>query len=165
MNRVSSKLLQRRKYYNPLIEISEFRLRPMHLRFSSFASVLATSSAWIPAADNLLSSRTCQLSSLTFPPSRTYSDFSLKSTVADEEVNTPALIPQGKPVADGHVVSSFKGGFIAVRVDDDIADILANPEVVDTTKKLLPKESKSSSLGESLKIVHSDSDKSDVLAL
>jgi hypothetical protein len=156
MNRVSSKLLPRSKYCNPLVHIAPFRLRSMNLRFSSFASVLATSSAWIPAADTLFSRRTCQFSSSTFPPSRTYSDFSLQSTVAPEEVTPPALSPQGKPVADGHVVSSFKGGFIAIRVDDDIADILATPKVVDTTK-VLPRDNTSSSLGEWFEISHSDS--------
>mmetsp|Transcript_107866 Transcript_107866/g.302043 ORF Transcript_107866/g.302043 Transcript_107866/m.302043 type:complete len:684 (-) Transcript_107866:38-2089(-) len=151
MSLAFSRLLQRSKYSNlRLTEIPPFRLACMNLRFSTFVSVLATSSAWIPTSKTIVSTTTpCQSPSLSFPPSRRYSDFSLKSTVAPEaeEVTSPALSPQGKPIADGHVVSSFKGGFVAIRVDDDIAEILAaTPEVVDTTN-LLPKDSTKSSLG------------------
>ena len=147
MNSLVSRLIPRNKYCKPLFQISTFRPGPMNLRFASVVSVLATSSAWIPPS-NTLSIKTCQPPSLSFPRSRaSYSDFSRKSTAIPEEVASPALSPQGKPVADGHVVSAFKGGFIAIRVDDDIAQLLtSSPEIVDTTKKIL-KESKSSSLG------------------
>lgn len=61
----------------------------------------------------------------------------------------PALVPQGKAIADGHVVSSFRGGLIAVRVDDDIADVLAvaAPEIVDPGQVLPRGISSKSSLG------------------
>ena len=51
-------------------------------------------------------------------------------------------------MADGHVVSSFQGGLIAVRVDDDFTEVLPSgtPLVVAPTNPL-QKENTKSSLG------------------
>ena len=59
-----------------------------------------------------------------------------------------SLTREGKVVADGHVVSSFQGGLIAVRVDDDFTEVLPSgtPLVVAPTNPL-QKENTKSSLG------------------
>jgi len=60
----------------------------------------------------------------------------------------PSLTREGNVVADGHVVSSFQGGLIAVRVDDDFTEVIPSgtPLVVAPTNPL-QKENTKSSLG------------------
>jgi hypothetical protein len=56
------------------------------------------------------------------------------------------LRPKGKTIAEGSLVSVFRGGLLAVRIiDDDIAEVKDTPEIEDTTKPP-PKSSKASSL-------------------
>jgi hypothetical protein len=56
------------------------------------------------------------------------------------------LRPKGKTIAEGSLVSIFRGGLLAVRIiDDEIAEVNDTPEIVDLTKSL-PKSSKPSSL-------------------
>ena len=51
-------------------------------------------------------------------------------------------------MADGHVVSSFQGGLIAVRVDDDFTEVLpSGTPLVVTPMNPLQKENTKSSLG------------------
>jgi hypothetical protein len=75
---------------------------------------------------------------------------SLSSSEGTTGAATPALTRlQGKVVAYGHVVSSFPGGLLSVRVDEDFVEALPVdiPLVIDPTN-VLPKENKStSSLG------------------
>jgi hypothetical protein len=67
----------------------------------------------------------------------------LQSTMAPEDVMP--LRPKGKTIAEGSLVSVFRGGLMAVRIiDDEIAEINDTPEIVDMTKPL-PKSLKPSS--------------------
>jgi hypothetical protein len=90
---------------------------------------------------------------------------SLQSTpVADDVIETQdshhdaMLEPErnGKPIAKGSIVSSFQGGLVAVRVDDDLTNDQQEeeqqPEIIDTTKSLpksaaSKKKSSSNTLG------------------
>lgn len=117
----------------------------MKLRYTTLAAALATSSAWVqaPFVNSDLSRGVIQhqFSKLTV---RQMSDSSaLKSTAVPEEVlPTASLTPTGKTIAEGAVVSFFRGGLAAVRVnDDDFTEPSQSPEVLDTTKSL-PKELK-----------------------
>jgi hypothetical protein len=123
----------------------------MNLRFSTLASALVSTSAWVTTTDTHLSatgSKAYQLSSSARLTRQFLSSVALHSTVTpQEDVTSPALVPEGKPIADGFVVSSFKGGLVAVRVDDDITEVLSkSPEVLDTTNSF-PPASKPANLG------------------
>jgi hypothetical protein len=65
-------------------------------------------------------------------------------------------VRKGKPIARGYIVSAFRGGLVAVRVDDDLSndvDFDVDPAIVDTTKSLLEIKktpSSSNTLGTSL---------------
>ena len=122
----------------------------MNLKYSiAFAGALAqSSSAWvhrpIPGAG------ICRIKSETFDVSfRSMSTFTLQSAATTtEEVDKAApLLPGGKPIAEGSVVSAFRGGLVAVRIEDEIMEEVDDtPDIVDTTNSL-PKNAKSSSLG------------------
>lgn len=83
----------------------------------------------------------------------TSSKTSLQSAVIDDVLETPqtpkadkTLTPAvGKPIAKGPIISTFKGGLVAARVDDDLEsdDVSLDPNIVDTTQSL-PKAKKSS---------------------
>lgn len=109
---------------------------------------MSTCAAWTHNARLGVHRESPLLKSSFFEISRPYSCSSLMATVAPEGTSSSAaLTPKGKPVAEGQIVASFKGGLVAVRVDDDSIDpSRQTPEVIDMTKTL-PKASKSSSLG------------------
>ena len=70
----------------------------------------------------------------------------LRSTVVPEGVAaSQAASPIGKTIAEGSVVSFFRGGLLAVKIDDD-DDVL--PNALDTSSKNTSDNSKFSSLGE-----------------
>ena len=119
----------------------------MNLKYAAFAGALAqSSSAWmhrpIPGAVCRIRSETADLSF------RSMSTFTLQSAATTEEADTAApLLPGGKPIAEGSVVSAFRGGLVAVRIEDEIMEEVDDtPDIVDTTNSL-PKNAKSSSLG------------------
>lgn len=151
MNRAFSTILPRsKKFTKRLVQIPLLPSQTMNLKFSTLASVLATGSAWVPTWNAPLSTSTSvyHLPSTCSAP-RSFGNIALRSTVTpSEEIKTPALSPQGKPIADGQIVSSFKGGLIAVRIDDDLTEVLSkSSDVLDTTNPFL-KDNKSSSFGE-----------------
>jgi hypothetical protein len=130
----------------PLISVRNLLFRrpienipPMKLRFTSLAAVLAGSSAWLqaPLTNRAVSRGAIQHASPKLTV-RLMSDSALRSTVVPEEVGTTsALTPTGKPIAEGSVVSFFRGGLVAVRLNDDEVDLPGqSPEVVQTTNSL-----------------------------
>ena len=68
----------------------------------------------------------------------------VEETHIEEEQNRqpkPQEERKGKPIAKGSIVSSYQGGLVAVRVDDDLTndqeeEVVLEPEVIDTTKSL-----------------------------
>lgn len=117
----------------------------MNLKYAAFASALVKTSAWVhrplPGAIfriqhdfSVLSDRYIRTSAL--------------NSVAVPDVHTAVpLVPGGNPIAEGSVVSSFRGGLVAVRIDDEITETDDTPDVVDTTNTLPKNEKSSSSLG------------------
>jgi hypothetical protein len=55
-----------------------------------------------------------------------------------QEEQSPTVRSIGKAIAKGSIVSSFRGGLVAVRVDDDLMTEDPSPQVVDTTRSLPP---------------------------
>lgn len=76
---------------------------------------------------------------------QTVRNLALHATVAPDF--NSALVPNGTPIAEGHVVSTFGGGLIAVQVDDDDIDPTGGALEIDDTTKSLPQVQKGSSLG------------------
>jgi hypothetical protein len=84
------------------------------------------------------------------------SSFLLHSTMAEDVIETPsqqeeassseAKFSPGKPIAKGSIINTFRGGLVAVRVDDDLLNDIA-PQIVDTTKSLPPTKAASNTLG------------------
>ena len=126
----------------------------MKLRYSILAPAMASSLAWQQMMPSTLawtsSPRVGQYIRRPFSSSPAVaSSIALRSTLVPEEVGTcPALSPTGKTVAEGSVVSFFKGGLAAVKVDedDDLLQPGASSNVVDTTKSL-PKDMSKSTAG------------------
>lgn len=147
MNRVSS-ILARTVIFTrkPIEKISPNGI--MKLRYTALAAVVASSSAWLPPP-NLARPRAVRHAPSSKTGVRSMGDFVLQSTVAPEEVErTYALTPTGNPIAEGNVVSAFRGGLVAVKVDEEDINLSSatSPEVVDMTNSL-PKAEKSKSLG------------------
>jgi hypothetical protein len=120
--------------------ILSYTKRTMKLRYSAFsAAALASSSsvlvllsmrshAWNPTA--IYSRRyTSSISPFMYPfgesvpSSLSFSSSCLQSTVAPEDISKTttanALKPTGKSIAKGTVVSFFRGGLLAIQIDDD----------------------------------------------
>jgi hypothetical protein len=84
------------------------------------------------------------------------SSFLLHSTMAEDVIETPsqqgeassseAKCSPGNPIAKGSIINTFRGGLVAVRVDDDLLNDIA-PQIVDTTKSLPPTKAASNTLG------------------
>ena len=124
----------------------------MNLKHIAFAGALAqSSSAWVHRP--IPGAAVCRIkggtSDLSFRSMST--SFTLQSAATTEEVDKAApLLPGGKPIAEGSVVSAFRGGLVAVRIEDEIMEEVDDtPDIIDTTNSL-PKNAKSSSLGKKI---------------
>jgi hypothetical protein len=123
----------------------------MKLKYTALAAALANTSAWIhqplPRLVNSIGRIQSGNSNLSIRQIRGIST-QLKSTIVPEEIGTATpLVPDGKPIAEGSVVSIFKGGFFAIRIEDDFTEVDDSPEILDTTKSLPQPTKSSSSLG------------------
>jgi hypothetical protein len=79
---------------------------------------------------------------------------SLQSAVtADDILETqqneryPQVRAVGKAIAKGNIVSSFRGGLVAVRVDGDLMIEDPSPQLIDTTQSLPKAKTSSNTLG------------------
>ncbi|CAJ1942388.1 unnamed protein product [Cylindrotheca closterium] len=121
----------------------------MKIHSLALAGAFVQASAWMP---NIASKHNTLLSIVhqkrtthQSPVQKVQSQ--LHSTFTPEGIELPTpLVPTGNTIADGTVVSIFRGGFAAIRIKDDIDEAYATPQVVDTTGKL-PKSFKMNSLG------------------
>ena len=97
----------------------------MNLRFSTLAAVAVGSSAFLcPKVTNYYhgSSASHQIgfgSNVQQIQADAKSFFSLKAIAAPDLDSTAALTPSGDPLAEGSIVSVFKGGLVAVRLNDE----------------------------------------------
>ncbi|KAL3944246.1 MAG: hypothetical protein SGBAC_001689 [Bacillariaceae sp.] len=116
----------------------------MKLHSLALAGVFVQASAWMPSTprhNTLLSSINRKESSIRKVPKSV-----LHSTLTPEDIELPTpLIPTGNTIAEGTLVSFFRGGLAAIQIEEEMED-LSSPQVVDTTN-LLPKTMKSNSLG------------------
>ena len=125
----------------------------MNLRFASFAALVATSSAWSPPSVSMRRSilqnsprrqqNRQQQSSLQV---RQFSNTMATRTALGSALAAPDAT-SGKPIAMGSIVNVFKGGLVAVRIDDDLSAVNISlevnlPEVVDPSESV-PDELKS----------------------
>jgi len=114
---------------------------PMKLQFSKWAVLLLStsrySSAWTQRNTPIYQSATSSSSSSFFMSKSAFSSMDDDSKIATLSLSVPPpeetttmkktmkmmMIPQeGNVVADGQIVSSFRGGLISVRVDDDFVE-------------------------------------------
>lgn len=123
----------------------------MKLQSLALAGAIVQSSAWLPSPSrhtSTLSSSIERIQRGHDSVQNIHSSTFLRSTLTPEDIDIPnPLVPTGKRIAEGTVVSVFRGGLAAVRIDDEIVEEVDDtPEVVDTTN-LLPKNINSNSLG------------------
>jgi hypothetical protein len=83
-----------------------------------------------------------------------FSSSSLQSAVAADDIletqqeeRSPQLGAKGKAIAKGNIVSTFRGGFVAVRIDDDLMTEDPSPQVVDMAQSLPKAKTSSNTLG------------------
>lgn len=93
----------------------------MKLSFSVFAVSAVGASAWLqPTTTTHGMSRSEMRRQYSKGVITQFSGSALGSTCTPEEVTTvSALTATGKPIAEGTLVSFFRGGLVAIRVDDD----------------------------------------------
>jgi hypothetical protein len=97
--------------------------KTMKFQYSVLATALASSSALLEFAPSAhafapVSTRYHMQQSISCPSARSFSLNSLAAPEA-EVAPTPALTPTGKQMASGSVVSYFRGGLVAVKIDND----------------------------------------------
>ena len=141
----------------------------MNLRQATFAALVATSSAWLsPASTSTKRSihhgprrihqqqqQQRQRSKGTIIGSssllRQFTNSMTTKTALQSAVAAPSSSSSdataGRPIAMGSIVNVFRGGLVAVRVDDDLAKVALSlqvdlPEVVDPSQSV-PDEMKS----------------------
>ena len=150
----SRQILQDTKKYNATTQV-------MNLRFVSFAALAATSSAWISPApiSTKRSIRHCarkQHTPLSIRPfTKSTTKTALGSALAAPS-SSSSDATSGRPIAMGSIVNVFRGGLVAVRIDDDLSKVAISlevniPEVVDPSEsvpdELKSKKSSSDDLG------------------
>eukprot|EP00533_Pseudo-nitzschia_delicatissima_P006660 CAMPEP_0116080956 /NCGR_PEP_ID=MMETSP0327-20121206/1947_1 /TAXON_ID=44447 /ORGANISM="Pseudo-nitzschia delicatissima, Strain B596" /LENGTH=685 /DNA_ID=CAMNT_0003571673 /DNA_START=231 /DNA_END=2288 /DNA_ORIENTATION=- len=128
----------------------------MNLKFVSFAALAATSSAWSPTASisqkrSIHHSTQHQHRRSPFLP---YANTITTTTALGSALAAPSSssssssdATSGKPIAMGSIVNVFRGGLVAVRIDDDLSEVNISlkvdmPEVVDPSESV-PDELKS----------------------
>jgi hypothetical protein len=145
-------------------------IRIMKFQPTILTAVLAatghSTTAWMASMTHNHRNQNRQLSSLTTisclltdssPCRRTmavFSSSSLQSAVAADDIletqqeeRSPQVGAKGKAIAKGNIVSTFRGGFVAVRIDDDLLTEDPSPQVVDTTQSLPKVKTSSNTLG------------------
>eukprot|EP00980_Cylindrotheca_fusiformis_P008267 scaffold1736_cov127-Cylindrotheca_fusiformis.AAC.81 len=125
----------------------KFQRPTMNLRsIALLGALVKPSSAWLSRPGAGVESSLYRIqNSIGF---RSFTASTLQSTMVPEDVDVPTpLRPKGKTIAEGTLVSMFKGGLLAVRIDDEFVEAIETPEVIDATK-ILPKSGKNqASLG------------------
>ena len=126
----------------------------MNHRFASFAALVATSSAWTsPTSISMRRSIRHSTIQQHHPTSvRSFANTMATKTALGSALAAPASssssdATSGRPIATGSIVNAFRGGLVAVRIDDDLSvvDISLKvdvPEVVDPSDSV-PDELKS----------------------
>lgn len=153
----SRQIVQDTKKYNATTQV-------MNLRFASFAALAATSSAWISPApiSTKQSIRHCARKQHTPLSIRPFTKSATTKTALGSALAAPSSsssdATSGRPIAMGSIVNVFRGGLVAVRIDDDLSKVAISlevniPEVVDPSEsvpdELKSKKSSSDDLGTS----------------
>lgn len=130
---------------------SLLHLSPATMKLHSIALVGAlanSSSAWLQRPSASVMNPLYRIKNVG--STRSLSVSPLQSTMVPEDVDMPTpLRPKGKTIAEGSIVAMFRGGLLAVRINDDIVGVDDDPEIVDTTN-LLPPTSRPSNSGKTL---------------
>ncbi|KAG7360594.1 F0F1 ATP synthase subunit alpha [Nitzschia inconspicua] len=137
----------------------------MKFRSTAFTAMVATAghttSAWMGPLQHQHRQHHSLVSSIPTSVPRSQVSFystttrtSLKMAVAEDILDPPQTSATetersaaGKPIAKGPIISAFRGGLVAVRVDDDLSTDFFDPEVVDTTQLLPKPKATSNNLG------------------
>lgn len=135
----------------------------MNLRYASLAALVATSSAWVSPASVSMErlirhgARQQQHRPLL---NRPFATCTKTETALGSALAAPSSsgATSGRPIAMGSIVNVFRGGLVAVRIDDDLSKVAISlevniPEVVDPSEsvpeEMKSKKSSSDDLGES----------------
>ncbi len=136
----------------------------MNLRFASFAALAATSSAWSPASSISMTRPIHQNTQHRhrrspihpYANTMTTTTTALGSALAAPSSSSSSDATSGRPIAMGSIVNIFRGGLVAVKIDDDLSAVNISlevniPEVMDPSEsvpdELKSKKSKDDDLG------------------
>jgi len=164
ITRLSCKNINRK---HPFLTNKHIRSRPinaitaaMNLRYASFSTLVATSSAWLsPASVSMKRSirhdtRQQQAPSLLRSFTKSMTTKTALGSAAPSSSSSDATA--GIPIAMGSIVNVFRGGLVAVLIDDDLSTVDISlevniPEVVDPSEsvpdEMKPKKAQSENLG------------------
>eukprot|EP00535_Pseudo-nitzschia_heimii_P001541 CAMPEP_0197186164 /NCGR_PEP_ID=MMETSP1423-20130617/13338_1 /TAXON_ID=476441 /ORGANISM="Pseudo-nitzschia heimii, Strain UNC1101" /LENGTH=682 /DNA_ID=CAMNT_0042637393 /DNA_START=162 /DNA_END=2210 /DNA_ORIENTATION=- len=125
----------------------------MNLRYASFASVVATSSAW--GFSTSASMNRCiredmiqqRAPSLVRPYTKSLATKTVLCSALAAPSSSSSDATTGRPIAMGSIVNAYRGGLVAARIDDDLSKVAISlevnvPEVVDPSDSV-PDEMKS----------------------
>jgi len=130
----------------------------MYLRYTSFTALVASSSAWLSPASVSMKRSICygtrqQHTPLPIRPFTKSMTTKTALGLAWTEPSPSDAIP-GQPIAMGSIVNVFRGGLVAVLIDDDLSEVSVSlevdiPEVIDPSESV-PDEMKSKKSSENL---------------
>jgi hypothetical protein len=153
----SQRILQYTNNYNTISST-------MNLRYASFSALVATSSAWLSPASISMKRPICQSTRqhdrqhlpLIRPFTNSMTTKTATALDATQRAAPSSSSPDatlGQPIAMGSIVNVFRGGLVAVLIDDDLSKVAISlevniPEVVDPSGSVpdeMKKSKKSSS--------------------